>query len=53
MTKVKNLKARLLKLKNKKVLFLKELFFKPLSISKQKSFVYDPIFCEGFGVAQK
>ena len=27
-------------LKNRKILFLKKLFFKPLSISKQKSFVY-------------
>ena len=31
-------------LKNKKVLFLKNIFFKPLSISKQKSFVYHPNF---------
>ena len=31
-------------LKNKKVLFLKKIFFKPLSISKQKSFVYWPNF---------
>jgi hypothetical protein len=31
-------------LKNKKVLFLKKKFFKPLSISKQKSFVYRPNF---------
>ena len=31
-------------LKNKKVLFLKKIFFWPLSISKQKSFVYWPNF---------
>ena len=31
-------------LKNKKVLFLKKIFFKPLSISKQESFVYWPNF---------
>ena len=36
-------------LKNKKVLFLKY-FFKLLSISKQKGFVYDPIFNEGFAM---
>ena len=35
-------------LKNKKVLFLKKKFFKPLSISKQKSFVYWLNFSEGF-----
>ena len=31
-------------LKNKKVLFLEKKFFKPLSILKQKSFVYRPNF---------
>ena len=36
-------------LKNKKVLFLKKKIFKPLSISKQKSFVYWLNFPEGFG----
>ena len=36
-------------LKNKKVLFLKKIFFWPLSISKQKSFVYWLNFLEGFG----
>ena len=35
-------------LKNKKVLLLKEFFFRPLSISKQKSFVYWLNFPEGF-----
>ena len=37
-------------LKNKKVLLLKKIFFKPLSISKQKSFVYWLNFPEGFGI---
>ena len=35
-------------LKNKKVLFLKKIFFKPLSISKQKIFVYWPNLQWGF-----
>ena len=35
--------------KTKKVLFLKEIFFRPLSISKQKRFVYWLNFPEGFG----
>ena len=35
-------------LKNKKVLFLKKIYFKPLSISKQKIFVYWLNFPEGF-----
>ena len=35
-------------LEKKKVLFLKKNFFKPLSISKQKSFVYCLNFPEGF-----
>ena len=39
-------------LKNKKNLFLKKFFFKPLSISKQKSFVYCLNFPEGFGVSK-
>ena len=30
----------------------KKIFFKPLSISKQKSFVTDPIFSEGFATNQ-
>ena len=37
-------------LKNKKVLLLKKNFFKPLSISKQKNFVYWLNFKEGFAV---
>ena len=37
-------------LKNKKVLFLKKIYFWPLSISKQKSFVYWLNFLEGFGL---
>ena len=37
-------------LKNKKVLFLKKNFFGPLSISKQKNFVYWLNFKEGFGL---
>ena len=36
-------------LKNKKVLFLRKVFFKQLSIWKQKSFVYWLNFTEGFG----
>ena len=35
-------------LKNKKVLFLKKIWFRPLSISKQKSFVYWPNFQRRF-----
>ena len=35
-------------LKNKKVFFLKKIFFKPLSTSKQKSFVYWPNFQRRF-----
>ena len=31
-------------LKNKKVLFLRKIFFKPISIPKQKNFVYRPNF---------
>ena len=37
-------------LKNKKVLFLKKIIFWPLSISKQKTFVYWLNFPEGFEV---
>ena len=40
-------------LKNKKVLFLKKIFFWPLSIWKQKIFVNWLNFLEGFGVARK
>ena len=32
-----------------KIFIPKKIFFKPLSISKQKSFVTDPIISEGFG----
>ena len=38
-------------LKNKKVLFPKNIFFEPLSISKQKSLFTDPIFSEGFVIS--
>ena len=44
------LKVSTFYLKNKKVLFLKKIFFRPLSISKQKSFVYWLNFPEGFGL---
>ena len=43
-------KFQLSLLKNKKNLFLKKNFFGPLSISKQKSFVYSLNFPEGFGI---
>ena len=42
------LKISSLYLEKKKVLFLKKKF-KPLSISKRKALLTDPIFSEGFG----